>query len=79
MPFNYTSYLSPSSDFDFSESHLGMTSLGYEHQHDSDSSVGVLSPVPGSTRWESDLSEIELVKGSEGLGFSLLDFAVRPF
>jgi hypothetical protein len=42
----------------------------------SDGSMGMLSPVPGSTSWESDLSEVELVKGSEGLGFSLLDFAV---
>lgn len=42
----------------------------------SDSSAGMLSPVPGSTSWESELSEILLVKGTEGLGFSLLDFAV---
>ena len=45
-------------------------------QHGSDSSVGMLSPMPGSTSWESDLSEIGLMKGQEGLGFSLLDFAV---
>ena len=43
---------------------------------ESDSSMGMLSPVPGSTSWEVDLAEVELVKGNEGLGFSLLDFAV---
>ena len=42
----------------------------------SDSSTSVLSPVPGSTLWEADLNEIDLVKGEEGLGFSILDFAV---
>ena len=48
-----------------------------EMQQESDSSPSVLSPVPGSTSWESELSEIELYKGPEGLGFSILDFPVR--
>ena len=54
-----------------------MRSPGSDIQHESGSSAGVLSPVPGSTSWELDMSEIELLKGKEGLGFSLLDFAVR--
>ena len=55
----------------------------YEHQvpspdslQESDSSGSVLSPVPGSTIWEADINEIDLLKGEEGLGFSILDFAV---
>ena len=40
-----------------------------------DSSTSVLSPVPGSV-WETEATEIELVKGVDGLGFSILDFAV---
>jgi len=40
-----------------------------------DSSASILSPVPGSGFWESEVSEIDLVKGDEGLGFSILDFA----
>ena len=41
-----------------------------------DSSTGILSPVPGSGLWESEITEIELPKGDKGLGFSILDFAV---
>ena len=37
----------------------------------------ILSPVPGWISWDLEVSEIELVKGKEGLGFSLLDFSVR--
>ena len=55
----------------------------YEHpvqspdsMQESDSSASVLSPVPGSTIWEAEINEIDLVKGEEGLGFSILDFAV---
>lgn len=43
---------------------------------DTDSSMGVLSPVPGTGFWEPDITEITLHKGEEGLGFSILDFAV---
>ena len=35
---------------------------------------GVLSPAP--SRWESEVVAIELVKGPQGLGFSILDFPV---
>ena len=78
--FNYTpSYFVPtaSSNPDLS-GRDGTSDLeeGAQHGAGSDGSVGMMSPVPGSTSWESDLSEIELVKGAEGLGFSLLDFAV---
>lgn len=41
---------------------------------DSDSSL--LSPVPGSTLWEDEESVVVLNKGGQGLGFSILDFAV---
>ena len=41
-----------------------------------DSSAGILSPVPGSGLWEIDAIEVELQRGNEGLGFSILDFAV---
>lgn len=43
---------------------------------DTDSSTGVLSPVPGTGFWEPDISLVTLHKGEEGLGFSILDFAV---
>ena len=42
----------------------------------SDSSLSVLSPVPGTGFWEQDIATIQLHKGDEGLGFSILDFAV---
>ena len=77
LPFDYTTYFSPNSDLDFSENHMDMVSPGSEHQQNFYSSAGTLSLVPGSTSWELELSEIELVKGENGLGFSLWDFAVR--
>lgn len=40
-----------------------------------DSTTSALSPVPGSV-WETEVSEVQLVKGEHGLGFSILDFAV---
>ena len=43
---------------------------------DTDSSLSVLSPVPGTGFWEQDVTRIQLHKGDEGLGFSILDFAV---
>lgn len=43
---------------------------------DTDSSMGVLSPVPGTGFWEPDITQVVLHKGEEGLGFSILDFAV---
>lgn len=46
---------------------------------DTDSSLGVLSPVPGTGFWEPDLAQVALLKGEEGLGFSILDFAVSGF
>ena len=58
---------------------------GYEYERQvhspdsmqgSDSSSGVLSPVPGSKLWEPDVTVIDLLKGEDGLGFSILDFAV---
>lgn len=71
--FNYRpSYFVPTSGLSDLSPDPEMALLGVV----SDGSVGMTSPVPGSTSWESDLSEIELVKGTEGLGFSLLDFAV---
>lgn len=77
--FNYTpSYFVPTASSSNPDLSGGDADLeeGAQHGAGSDGSVGMLSPVPGSTSWESDLSEIELVKGAEGLGFSLLDFAV---
>ena len=75
MLFNYASpYLDPDSNFDLSDHEV--QSPDSDLQQGSESSGGMLSPVPGSTSWEPDLSEIELVKSQEGLGFSLLDFAV---
>ena len=47
-----------------------------DSMQESDSSISVLSPVPGSTIWEAVIDEIDLVKGEEGLGFSILDFVV---
>ena len=41
-----------------------------------DSYSSIISPVPGIGLWESDVTEIDLPKGKEGLGFSILDFAV---
>lgn len=41
-----------------------------------DSSAGVLSPVPGSGLWDNEIIEVELHREKEGLGFSILDFAV---
>ena len=44
---------------------------------DTDSSLSVLSPVPGTGFWEPDVAQVTLLKGEEeGLGFSILDFAV---
>ena len=34
-----------------------------------------LSPVPGSA-WETNVTSIKLIKGREGLGFSILNFSV---
>ena len=81
--FNYTSSTYPNSsdmNFDLYRGAIPPKDQDADMHHlnhpESDSSVGMLSPVPGSTSWESNLAEIELVKGNEGLGFSLLDFAV---
>ena len=41
-----------------------------------DGSAEVLSPVPGSGLWENEVVEVELPRGDEGLGFSILDFSV---
>ncbi len=77
LPFDYTSYVTPSADFNFTDGREILTSPGDSDHPQGTASVNeVLSPVPGSTSWESDLSEIDLIKGQEGLGFSLLDFAV---
>ena len=73
------SYVNSNSGFGYSDPEIGPTSPGgseSRHSQDSDSSPDVLSPVPRSTSWESDISEIELVKGNKGLGFSLLDYPV---
>ena len=43
---------------------------------ESDSTISDLSPVPGSALWEADIDEIDLVKGEEGFGFTILDYAV---
>ena len=43
---------------------------------DTDSSLDVLSPVPGTGFWDPDIALVSLHKGEEGLGFSILDFAV---
>ena len=41
-----------------------------------DSTTSILSPLPGAV-WENEVTEIELVKGDNGLGFSVLeDYAV---
>ena len=42
----------------------------------SDSSGSVLSPVPGPGLWETEITKIDFVKGPQGLGFSVLDYAV---
>ena len=55
---------------------LGKNLLSPESIVDSDSDSGLLSPVPGSTHWEDEITEVVLVKGSQGLGFSILDFSV---
>ncbi len=67
--FDYTSYRSSSQMSGLDESLQSPDSI-----LDSDSSL--LSPVPGSTLWEDELSEVILEKGNQGLGFSILDFAV---
>ena len=79
--FNYTPSTYPaSSDLNFDLYEHGVAKgqeSGMHHlQPQQPETEGMLSPVPGSTSWETELSEIELVKGSQGLGFSLLDFAV---
>ncbi len=72
-------YISPYSNTNYDYRFEGHPSPTPPHQvaRDRVQSGEVLSPIPGSTSWESDLSEIELFKGEEGLGFSLLDFDVR--
>ena len=50
-----------------------------DSMQESDSSGSVLSPVPGSTMWESDIHDIDLLKEEGGLGFSILDFAVSCY
>ena len=74
LQFDYSSlsYLSSNNFSGFDEPLQSPDSI-----HDSDSSL--LSPVPGPTLWESEMSVVELVKGNEGLGFSILDFAVSYY
>ncbi len=69
LQFDYASYRSSSQMSGLDESLQSPDSI-----LDSDSSL--LSPVPGSTLWEDELSEVVLEKGNQGLGFSILDFAV---
>ncbi len=69
LPFDYASYRSSSQ-----MSGLDETLASPDSILDSDSSL--LSPVPGSTLWEDEESVVVLDKGSQGLGFSILDFAV---
>ena len=73
--------LSDNLQYDYNINYPGY--MEYERQvqspdsmQESDSSGSVLSPVPGSTIWESDICEVDLLKGEDGLGFSILDFAV---
>jgi len=37
-----------------------------------------LEPLTGLAMWSSEPQIIELVKGERGLGFSILDYQVRP-
>ena len=73
--------LSANVQYDYNTNYPGYES--YEHQvhspdsmQGSDSGSSVLSPVPGSKLWEPDITVIDLLKGEDGLGFSILDFAV---
>ncbi len=70
LPFDYSSYRSSSQISGLDEALTSPDSI-----LDSDSSL--LSPVPGSTLWEEEESVVVLNKGSQGLGFSILDFVVR--
>ena len=75
MDYSITPYHDPGPNFDV---HVDQQVTSPDSMQDeSDSSTSVLSPVPGSTLWESYLSEIDLEKGVEGLGFSILDFQVQ--
>ena len=69
LQFDYSSYRSSSQMSGLDENLQSPESI-----LDSDSSL--LSPVPGSTLWEDEITEVALVKGNQGLGFSILDFAV---
>ena len=74
------SHLSANLQYDYNANYPGYEYERQVHSPDSmpgsDSSSGVLSPVPGSKLWEPDVTVIDLLKGEEGLGFSILDFAV---
>ena len=72
--------LSANLQYDYNTDYPGYEYERQVHSPDSmqgsDSSSGVLSPVPGSKLWEPDVTVIDLLKGEDGLGFSILDFAV---
>ena len=72
--------LSANLQYDYNTNYPGYEYERQVHSPDSiqgsDSSSGVLSPVPGSKLWEPDVTMIDFLKGEEGLGFSILDFAV---
>lgn len=63
-------------DFDYSSYHSPFMMHQSPDSGGTESSTSMLSPVPGSGMWESEVTVIDLEKGSHGLGFSLLDFAV---
>lgn len=71
-----SSALLQDTDFDYSSYHSPYMMHQSPDSGGRDSSASMLSPVPGSGLWESEVVEIDLEKGSHGLGFSLLDFAV---
>ena len=71
-----SSALLQETDFDYSSYHSPYMMHQSPDSGGTESST-MLSPVPGSGMWESEVTVIDLEKGSHGLGFSLLDFAVR--
>lgn len=71
-----SSALLQETDFDYSSYHSPYMMHQSPDSGGTESST-MLSPVPGSGMWESEVTVIDLEKGPHGLGFSLLDFAVR--
>ena len=79
LEFDYSPYITtPNTNFMFGPLYIHSPDSARD-SFATDSSTSALSPVPGSGFWESEISEIDLEKGEEGLGFSILDFTVSLF